>query len=762
MTILRGLPDLGAPLASLPGTVFRGYEDSGLAIALPDRLDLERAADGTPVLLVTLVRGEQEPYGRIEAGFAIGSPLSEIGEAAARQAEEQGELLRVAAADPRGGVLEVTARLGPVAEEALTPPVELAPDLLTRARVSVALAPRAAVAAARLVEDATLPVTATLRLTLRAVAPRLPLATAVDPHEIAVRLAARFGVQAALTVEDLAGGLDELLAGSLAPSAPGPGDEAGGPVTDEARGRALALRLKEILARPEISAQASAQVSAQGRYLLRHPDEVLPGQERVDLAVAAAVLVDRVVTLDPFAAARAVSGGTLDRHVRRVTTPPLPAGHVVVEFAANLPEPVAGLLALLADLRIPPAPPLRPQPVTAGAALDGPGRTGTAGVVLAAGEEPSGEARLRALLDLPGGPVEVAGPWRPASDRHVLLGPADFPLPLTVVRAPAELTRLATAEVVTADGRVAARLDGATPMTAVPLRPEDLPARVVVRPTGPGRVIELPLDKRDRLDLDLVTLPGYGAQRATIACRKPPVRVEWRADGADDPPRSVRLDRDRPAAEIRWIATSPFQPGLVWRVADGDQAGPWSAPVAPAERLVIVVDEAKPLVVNGVEMRPDDAEPGVWTYLPPGPFLELGQDGRPAIGLIEAGATAFLQLTSRLDLPEAARAALLGELRRRASGEPEQVRPAPVTVRRVALEARPPDGAWAPVAEGTSSGLPPWTTALAATLDPGQAAAVKAALSGTRGRLRLVGELDAPAGPEIRVRDIADLLEPTR
>ncbi len=754
MTSLRGLPDLGAPLASLPGMVFRGYEDPGLAVALPDRLDLERAADGTPVLLVTLVRGEQEPYGRIEAGFAIDTRLSEIGEAAAHQAEKQGELLRVVAADLWGGVLEVTARLGPLAEEALTPPVELAPGLLTRARVSVALAPRAAVAASRLVEDATLPVTATLRLTLRAVAPRLPLATTVDPHEIAVRLAARFGAQAALTVDDLAGGLDDLLAGSLTRSAPGPGDEAGGPVTDEARGQALALRLKEILARPEIS----ARVSAQGRYLLRHPDEVLPGQERVDLAVPAAVLVDRMVTLDPFAAARALSGGALDRHVRRVTTPPLPEGHVVVEFAANLPEPVAGLLALLADLRIPPAPPLRPQPVTAGAALDGPGRTGTAGVVLAAGEEPSGEARLRALLDLPGGPAEAVGPWRPASDRHVLLGPADFPLPLTVVRAPAELTRLATAEVVTADGRVAARLDGATPMTAVPLRPEDRPARVVIRPIGPGRVIEIPLDGRDRLDLDLVTLPGYGAQRATLISRTPPVQVEWRPEGADDPPRTVRLDRDRPEAEIRWIATSPFQPGLRWRLAG--QPGDWSAPVAPAERLVIVVDEAKPIVVSGVEMRPDDAEPGVWTYLPPGPFLELGQDGRPAIGLIEAGATAFLQVTSRLDLPEAARAALLGELRRRASGEAERVRPAPVTVRRVALESRPPDGAWAPVAEGTSSGLPPWTTALAATLDPAEAAAVRAALSGTRGRLRLVGELDAPGGAEVRVRDVADLLAP--
>ncbi|MEZ0073232.1 hypothetical protein [Planotetraspora sp. GP83] len=738
--LLTGLPDLGAPLTSLPGAVFRGFDDNGLAVAVPDVLDLERQADGSAALLVTLVRGEEPPYGRIEAGFAVGTRLPEIGAAAVAQ----GQIIRLAEAEVRGGVLEFTARLGRVAEQVLVPAFELAPGLLARARVAAILSPEAATLAARLVEDATLLVTATLRLTLRAVAPRLPLAVTVDPHDLAVRLAGRVGEGAALTLEELGEALGALLAGQ-----------------GEGRAETLALRLKELLARPELSTEI--------RYRLRSPDEVAPGREHVDLAVPTAVLVDRVVSVDPFSTARALSGGSLDRHVRRITVPPLPAGHVSVEFAANLPEPVSGLLALFADLRVPPAPPLRLQQVTAGATLEPPGRTGTAHVVLAPGEEShlgdlGAEVRLRALLDVPagasevsgaaGGPAELAGPWQPATDRHLLLGPAAFPLPLTVVRASEALTALAVAEVVTAAGRTQARLDVATPLAAVPRVPGDPPVRVIIRPTGPGRTIELPVDGPDRLDLDPVTLPGFGAHQARLICRKPPVQVEWRAEGDAGPPRTIRL---RGEGEIRWIATSPFQPGVVWRVVTAGvpgPAGPWSAPVAPAEGLVIAVDPPEAIVLNGVEAWPDDAEPGVWTYVPPGPFLDRLPGGGRAIGLVEAGVVAFLQVTTRLDVPDQDRDAM-----RRGLPAGSDLRPAPVTVRRVAVEVRKPDGGWAPVAEGTSSGLPPWTTALSATLDAAQAAAVKAALGGARDRLRLVGEVAAAAGVTVRTRDVADLLE---
>lgn len=191
------------------------------------------------------------------------------------------------------------------------------------------------------------------------------------------------------------------------------------------------------------------------------------------------------------------------------------------------------------------------------------------------------------------------------------------------------------------------------------------------------------------------------------------------------------------------MAASPFQPGFVWRVTRGDAPGPWSDPVPPTEGLVLSVPAAaspEPVVLDGLELRPDPADPSVWTYVPPGPFLELGPDGRPALGVVDAGPVSFLQITTRLDLPDSARNALADRL-----PNPQRpsatVRAATVAVTRVAVETRPPDGVWASVAEGASSDVPPWTTALAATLGAEQSAAVKAALGGTRGRMRLVGEL---------------------
>jgi len=192
------------------------------------------------------------------------------------------------------------------------------------------------------------------------------------------------------------------------------------------------------------------------------------------------------------------------------------------------------------------------------------------------------------------------------------------------------------------------------------------------------------------------------------------------------------------------VATSPFRPGLVWRVPPGD----WSEPVLPADRLVIDVDPA--VDIDGIALRPDPGRPGTWTYLPPGPFL----DGPDAVGLIEAGPLAFLQMTSRIDLPDVKRAALLAGLGRGAV----EVRPTDVTVRRVALETGTPDGGWTVVAEGTSSGVPPWITALSAALTDEHRTAARDALDGTAGRMRLVAELIAGGRPVTRTRDIADLI----
>ncbi|WP_178854857.1 hypothetical protein, partial [Streptomyces acidiscabies] len=175
-----------------------------------------------------------------------------------------------------------------------------------------------------------------------------------------------------------------------------------------------------------------------------------------------------------------------------------------------------------------------------------------------------------------------------------------------------------------------------------------------------------------------------------------PLTVQWRPEGDEEAePQTVRLDADRPQADIRWVATSPFRPGVVWRAGSGD----WSAPVPPRDFLTIDVDP--PVLVDGVELHPDPGHPDTWTYVPPGPFL----DTPDAVRLIEieADTVSFLQVTSRIDLPDARRDALRGAL-----GPGADVHPVQVRVTRVAVETKSPDGVWTAVAEGTSSGIPPW------------------------------------------------------
>src|SRR5262245_39491762 len=151
----------------------------------------------------------------------------------------------------------------------------------------------------------------------------------------------------------------------------------------------------------------------------------------------------------------------------------MPTGRQRIALSANLPEPIAGLQTLLADFRAPALPPFRPLPVSASVALDRPERRGEAELRLAGGERIAGEVRLRAFVARNGEVVEITGPWRAIQQADVLLGPTDFGAPFIVLRASTALMRLAIVEAVV-DATVVARLDTATPMTAIPLTNEAL------------------------------------------------------------------------------------------------------------------------------------------------------------------------------------------------------------------------------------------------------------------------------------------------
>jgi hypothetical protein len=662
--------------------------------------------------------------GRLELGLSIEADLEGIGQALATQ----GTPVSLVVADVENGILTLEAVLGSLVPTPLAPPHILPPDLLTRARVVVELSAEAAGIAARLIEDATLPVEATMRLAYRAVAPRLPLAATYNPRLVAEQLATRLGADGVVTMADFESTIDALLTG---PEIVVEGDLQA--IDPQLRARTAALRLRD-----RFTARAA---SDPGKLQLLAVQSVLSGHERLDFAAPAVVVVEQTMSIDPLSTARAMQHGAMADVVKRLEIPPVPTGRQRLDLSANLPEPIAGLQALVADFRAPELPPFRPLAVAVSVSLEAPERRAAAELRLAPGERLAGEVRLRAIVARNGQAIEVAGPWRAVQQANVLLGPADFGAPLIVLRVSPALTALAVVEAIAA-GTVVARLDTATRMTAIPLTEQGL--RILARPLAEGRDIDIELGEKKRLDLDVATLPGFGAHRAQlVTADATPCIVEWQADGeTGQEPLSIRLGADRTVAEIGWIAASPFRPGVIWRTVRDGTPEAWSTPVLPQDGLVIRIggrtpmdDREEPLVIDGIKIAAKNGDRRVWSYMPPHPSLERGPGGTPQLTVIEAGPTAFLQCTARVALPEEARTTLLARLKE-IEPKAERLEAAPLSVERIALEVKT-GNTWVAVAESKSSGMPPWTAALAATLAPDPLAAIKSALAGERARARL-------------------------
>jgi hypothetical protein len=579
--MLVGLPDLARPLPGFAGDVYAAFGRNGMHVVLPQRLVLLASADGSPELRLSLLRSVDatgvHSSGRLEIAVSLESDLERIA-ALLADTKTPGALT---IAELERGVFWLEALLGPLAPAALAQARALSAAELGRVRVVSELGSEAASIAERVLTEGSLPLFARLSVGFLAVPPRLPLAVTLDLRRAAEQLEARLGADARAGAGELESAFWTLLEG---PALVVEGDLQS--VEPGLLRQTLALRL-----RSRFTAELPDDLE---RRALLPPAEVAAGRERIDLSEPAAVQVSRALTLDPLASAHAMHQGPLSELVRRIETPALSIGRQRLSVTANLPEPVAGLLALFADFRAPAAPPFRPFGIAQSVSLTAPERLGETVLKLAPGEPVSGEARLRALLASGDEVTELSGPWRAAQGGDVLLGASDLGVPLLLLRASRALLRVADVEV-SVQGRVLARLDAERPLMSVPSF--DATLRVLVRPTSMGREIEVDVTGRTRLDLDLATLPGFGVHHARLIAVDglPACRVEWRPEGDDAAELlSTRLGGDCPVAEIRWLASSPFRPGVVWRTQQGGASLPWSAPLLPAEGLEIRVGAATP------------------------------------------------------------------------------------------------------------------------------------------------------------------------
>jgi hypothetical protein len=150
---------------------------------------------------------------------------------------------------------------------------------------------------------------------------------------------------------------------------------------------------------------------------------------------------------------------------------------------------------------------------------------------------------------------------------------------------------------------------------------------------------------------------------------------------------------------------------------------------------------------SGLELLAAGA--GAYAYRALAPALQTGPEGRPAIQLISAGPTSFLQLTAEWSVRPARLEALSAELGAR-DGAPPRLSPAPDSVRDTALLLADADGAFTPIATGSALGAPPQTSLLSASLDESGSGLVRRAMAGERGVARVRYTIDAVDPAEAR------------
>ena len=362
------LPDLARPVPDVPGEAYFAVDRNDEIVVLPQSLAMETNPGGQNQALLTLLRGVGDATGtggRFEVGLVLATNSSALGEALAHH-HVPGQL-RVA--DPVRSDVSLSSRLGPIGADVALGPLPADFALFGSARLSLDLAPPAASVMAQMLETGTAPLQANAHLFFSAIAPRIPFAVTVDPHDLSDRLARELGTQA-----QVGDGLDRELA--LLVDCPQPD--------------ALADLLSDRL------------IDEHGR--LRDPAVVPSGQVRIDLSLPRIVAIDRTLQLDHIGA-----------RVERIDLPPLPDGHGRISVGSNLPEPIQGLLALFADLRVPPVPPFAPasgdcKRVAGSTRTTGSGR---AGPVARRGVLREKSACGHFLQDAQAGGVEMAGAWRP-------------------------------------------------------------------------------------------------------------------------------------------------------------------------------------------------------------------------------------------------------------------------------------------------------------------------------------------------------------
>jgi hypothetical protein len=153
-----------------------------------------------------------------------------------------------------------------------------------------------------------------------------------------------------------------------------------------------------------------------------------------------------------------------------------------------------------------------------------------------------------------------------------------------------------------------------------------------------------------------------------------------------------------------------------------------------------MTEPAPVMLIEGVRLWRDEADPHLFFYLPGIPEPQRGPEGRPAVSLILTGDSAILQLGASWGLGPEQTERLRPALAAATPGtDPAAIvlSPAAVAVSEAVLEVADGSGGFSPVATSPGSGYPPFTAVFSSVLAGERRSLAAAALNGTPGSLRV-------------------------
>lgn len=581
------LPDWGAARPGAAGdaalSVYDGFENAAMRIALPDRLDIALEEDGKPAFLLTGIRPlvptpANQPYAHL--AFRLRAQAKAMPEAGQVATGETWQMARLARGFLR---FRLSPAFGSLPPE-LAAPATLNWNALSATQFSLKLSPEAAI----LVENAllrdALPLMALAEVEVDGMAPRLPVRVTLRARAAMAILRGLAGTRGVLARTSLG---RHLLSDAAAHVTIEGGDK-NDPVFMEKLAQALGDHCRVRFCKP------LPTPFDDGTPVVTLPadDADVPDTLVWDLNQPLAAPRALALGFDPFEQARKLVGAVgVEALVKRIVTPGLSSGFQRIAVTSNVPQRPAGVDMLALRLRFPPRPPFRPHEISK--MIDvGRSATGFVDVQLGPGEPVAWLAKTIAAVAGPRGVDLIEGPETAGEGAFAFAGATGFPV--RFVECLASEAMVATADVgITAVGQrkglpfqAALRLSKGNRrgFLAIANDVSDVLLRIEARKPD-GRVIALEPRLVEDVEIDIGMLPGYGPRSATLDVvfddAATLAAIEVSPEGEPERIDALVLTPQAPSRTLEWFCADPFRPGFRWRWrARADETErPWNGPV---------------------------------------------------------------------------------------------------------------------------------------------------------------------------------------